>query len=723
MKKGFNKVLASLLTSGVLVSTLALSLTGGQVSASTVASSPAAPAAYSWNNPINASQGGAFYDNTPSIAADQTDNTVSLGWTRTQKGGTDAYITQASNDVLGGSFRRADLWEGEDQQMGNVKLASDDLGRRHMAWWAVDGNQVIGLVSIIDANGNASEAEEVPGTRGANRKNVAIATGPDNSTHVLFGRNNENIYYYHRTPQGVWDVVGESVPIRSRPVDIEVGVSSQGVVMVAFKDTALGSFNDIWTSIRQGADSWTPIENPTAPCCNGCPFDSHTYQPTLDRDENGGLHMAWADERCDPVSDPPSRDIYYRQWTPPSDPSKSGWDNHPIVRVVINSGDSYYPDLAIDRAGNAHIVWGDKTSSPIDYYRMFYAVGKGTSFSGVQLPADPYFGRSYQKEPTVDDGPGYIHTAFASDRGDSQKENYYQFSPIDGGGGPAPTPTPAPQPPPCPNNPFKDLCVDGDQSSYDAVLELSEQGVLSGYSSSPPCPNASWINCFLPGNLITRQQLAKVIALGATVPANLQGSPHFTDVAPGTAFYEYVEYAYNAGALSGYTCGGPGEPCDGQRRAYFRPLANVTRGQISKMVAEAFDFNEPIEGQTFQDVAPNSPFYLYVERLARRGVIGGYPCGGANEPCGTSGKPYFRPNGNVTRRQAAKIVYGAQQQTEATATPTSIPATATTAATSTRTATATSTSIIPLKTTDRGNQMAAAIYNQAATPSLLRRDS
>ncbi|MDQ3927541.1 MAG: S-layer homology domain-containing protein, partial [Chloroflexota bacterium] len=460
-----------------------------------------------------------------------------------------------------------------------------------------------------------------------------------------------------------------------------------------------------------------PLENPTSPCCSGCPFDSHTYQPSLDRDENGGLRMAWADERCDPASDPPSRDIYYREWTP-----DTGWEGHPIVRVVTNSGDSYYPDLAVDRGGNAHIVWGDKTSSPIDYYRMFYAVGKGTTFSGVQIPADPYFGRSYQKEPSVDDGPGYIHTAFASDRGDSQKENYYQFSPIDSGGGPVATPTPA-SPPPCPNNPFKDLCVDGDQASYDAVLALNEQGVLSGYSSAPPCPNSSWIDCFLPGNLITRQQLAKVIALGATVPANLQGSPHFTDVPPGSAFYEYIEYAYNAGAISGYTCGGPGEPCDGQNRKYFRPMNNVTRGQISKMVSEAFDFNEPIEGQSFQDVAKDNPFYPYIERLARRGVITGYPCGGNGEPCGAGNKPYFRPNGNVTRRQAAKIVYGAQQQSVATATPTQAPATAT--RTATTTATATNTSIIPLKSGDAGSLVVGANFNytQAVTPSLLRRNS
>lgn len=703
MNKGFKKALASLLTSGALVSTLALSLTGGQVSASTAASSPAAPAAYNWNNPINASQGGAYYDNTPSIAADQTDNTVSIGWTRTEKGGTDAYITQASNDTRGGAFRRQNLWEGEDQQMGNVKLAHDNLGRRHMAWWGTESRQVVGLISIIDANGNGSEAEEVPGTRGANRKNVAIATGPDNSTHVLFGRNNENIYYYHRTAQGEWDVVGELVPVRDRPVDIEVGVSSLGVVMVAFKDTALGSFNDIWTTIRQGADSWSAIESPSAPCCTGCPFDSHTYQPSLDRDPNGGLRLAWADERCDPVSDPPSRDIYYREWTPPANPDVSGWEGHPMVRVVINSGDSYYPDMAVDRAGNAHIVWADMTSSPINYYRMFYSTGRGTTFSRVQIPADPYFGRFYQKEPSVDDGPGYIHTAFASDRGDSQKENYYQFSQIEDGGTPEPTTTPTGGPP-CPENRFKDLCVDGDQASYDAVIALNEQGVLSGYNSAPPCPDSRWVDCFLPGNLMTRQQLAKVVALGANLPANMQGAPHFADVQPNNTFYQFIEYAYNAGVIGGYRCGGPGEACDSQRRPYFRPASNVTRGQIAKMVAEAFDFNEPVQGQSFQDVPSTNAFYPFVERLARRGIIGGYRCGGPGEPCGSSGNAYFRPGANVTRRQAAKIVYGAQQAVEPTATATAVPPTATSTAiatsTSTATATATNTTIVPVGSTN-----------------------
>ena len=56
------------------------------------------------------------------------------------------------------------------------------------------------------------------------------------------------------------------------------------------------------------------------------------------------------------------------------------------------------------------------------------------------------------------------------------------------------------------------------------------------------------------------------------------------------------------------------------------------------------------------------------------GVISGYPCGGAGEPCpGT----YFRPNNNVTRGQTSKIVANTFYpgcQSQPTATPTHSPA-------------------------------------------------
>nr|MDQ5866860.1 S-layer homology domain-containing protein [Chloroflexota bacterium] len=56
----------------------------------------------------------------------------------------------------------------------------------------------------------------------------------------------------------------------------------------------------------------------------------------------------------------------------------------------------------------------------------------------------------------------------------------------------------------------------------------------------------------------------------------------------GSQFYEWIMRLTNRGVMSGYPCGGPGEPCDGQNRPYFRWNAQVTRGQASKIVANTF---------------------------------------------------------------------------------------------------------------------------------------
>ncbi len=56
----------------------------------------------------------------------------------------------------------------------------------------------------------------------------------------------------------------------------------------------------------------------------------------------------------------------------------------------------------------------------------------------------------------------------------------------------------------------------------------------------------------------------------------------FTDVPPSSPFFDYINNLYLDGVISGYACGGAGEPCDDQNRAYYRPGANVSRGQMSK---------------------------------------------------------------------------------------------------------------------------------------------
>jgi hypothetical protein len=199
-------------------------------------------------------------------------------------------------------------------------------------------------------------------------------------------------------------------------------------------------------------------------------------------------------------------------------------------------------------------------------------------------------------------------------------------------------------------------------------MNLTNLGVISGYSDGT----------FRPDNPLTRGQTTKILKLAANLPDVQPPQPSFADVPTTHPFYSYVEAAYAAGIMTGYACGGPGEPCDPQNRPYFRPDNMVTRGQLSKMTALAFGFNEPVSGQTFSDVPPSNPFYVYIERMARRGIIGGYSDG------------TFRPNNPVTRGQACKIVDNSRLQPTPTPTPV---ATSTPTSTSTPIATPTDTPV------------------------------
>jgi hypothetical protein len=108
--------------------------------------------------------------------------------------------------------------------------------------------------------------------------------------------------------------------------------------------------------------------------------------------------------------------------------------------------------------------------------------------------------------------------------------------------------------------------------------------------------------------------------------------------------------------MSGYECGGPGEPCDPQNRPYFRLGDQATRGQVSKIDSNAANFQDDPGPQIFEDVPPTHTFYDWIQRLAHRGIITGYPCGSEGEPCSPENRPYFRPLKHVTRGQSTKIV-------------------------------------------------------------------
>jgi len=188
--------------------------------------------------------------------------------------------------------------------------------------------------------------------------------------------------------------------------------------------------------------------------------------------------------------------------------------------------------------------------------------------------------------------------------------------------------------------------VQAGDTLYIQIMCLACNGMVSGYADGT----------FRPYNQVTRGQLAKIVSNAAGFNEAVTLDQTFEDVPVDSPFFMYIERAASRGIISGYPCGGPGEACGPANRPYFRPGANATRGQISKIVSNAARMNDVPTEQMFEDVSPSQTFYLWIERLAMHQMMSGYPCGGAGEPCGADNRPYFRSANNATRGQVSKIV-------------------------------------------------------------------
>jgi hypothetical protein len=102
-------------------------------------------------------------------------------------------------------------------------------------------------------------------------------------------------------------------------------------------------------------------------------------------------------------------------------------------------------------------------------------------------------------------------------------------------------------------------------------------------------------------------------APNATCPA---GGQCFADVLSGSPFYAYVNRIYQQDLVSGYDCGGPGEPCDTYSRPYYRPANNVTRQQMAKFIDNARRLP-----QIYIETASSDPL-IYVSNTVGMGVSG-----------------------------------------------------------------------------------------------------
>ncbi len=145
--------------------------------------------------------------------------------------------------------------------------------------------------------------------------------------------------------------------------------------------------------------------------------------------------------------------------------------------------------------------------------------------------------------------------------------------------------------------------VSSGQYFYQAVDWLTCRGIVSGYADGT----------FRPFNPATRAQIVKMVVVGEGWTLIEPEEPTFSDTQPADWFYSVVETAVAHHIVGGYADG------------TFHPNSQVTRGQLSKIIvlARGWPLLEP-ETPHFSDVPGGSTFYTYIETAQAHAVVSGY---------------------------------------------------------------------------------------------------
>jgi hypothetical protein len=649
--------------------TLAASLLGAlSVFAATFAAGPslAAPPAAAANvpditfaPPLNASQEGA--NAKAGVIAASSDGSADISY-----GGIDNQdVSLAQNPAFYTPFQGRTL-DHSDSLVGNMQLVHDAQGRIHAAWYHnLSNGQAAMIYYAVKDPGQGIHPWHVTPIQNTYTdastgvyKVDSLAVQPNGRIWVLFARNSLNAKLVYSDNGGATWSRPELVPGSGRGSDFYVSVNTQGQVMVAWAVYLPGQY-DILTQVRDANGVWGDVFN-----ISDRGTFTYSYAPVLAAAPDGGIRVIWDEEdpgqRNGICGARGCRDVWYREWSP-----TTGWDTH-LVQLFSDYGETngLGYDIAVDPSGLAHIVFDDDAGRQYKDVTTYYLSGRGTTFTRSNLAFPSSWGQAAARFPNDDFNAGNVHISTNSNVS-GVFENYYTYT---AGGAPQPTPTATATSTPhvCVDNVYDDVPVT--EPFYRYITDLSQRNAISGYADCT----------FRPNNNITRGQVAKVIMVADGFQMINPPNPSFEDVPYGSAFYQFVETAAAHGIISGYNCGGPGEPCDAARRPYFRPFNDVTRGQLSKMVTLAKGYNllDPAQ-PTFTDTPRTNPFFNVVETAYAHGLISGYSDG------------TFRPFNTATRGQAAKIIDLGIYAAEFTPTPGTPTVTATPVSTSTPTVTET----------------------------------
>lgn len=159
---------------------------------------------------------------------------------------------------------------------------------------------------------------------------------------------------------------------------------------------------------------------------------------------------------------------------------------------------------------------------------------------------------------------------------------------------------------------------------YEAVMKYTAAGMISGY------PDGT----FKPGQNITRQDAAKLLAMVLDLDTKNVVDPGFKDISRTSPYYGYIAALVEEGIISGY------------EDNTFRPNDSLTRAQMAKIIVLGFSLEEKSSVRLpFSDINSKQWHIEFVRSLYGHEITTG------------TTPTTFSPNALVTRGQMASFVF------------------------------------------------------------------
>jgi hypothetical protein len=145
-----------------------------------------------------------------------------------------------------------------------------------------------------------------------------------------------------------------------------IAVGPSGTVHLVWVDYVTDNWEIVYRRSPDGGSTWTARQNVSHTL-------GHSGIPSIVVDTFGHLHVVWQDYI------PGNPEVYYRRST------DGGASWAAVRRLTWDSGESTYPDIAVDSFGAIHVLWDDNTPGNFEIYHKKSTDGGATWTASKRL--------------------------------------------------------------------------------------------------------------------------------------------------------------------------------------------------------------------------------------------------------------------------------------------------------------------------------------------------